>query len=63
MYYASYWFRVAICSIVTRLEVGFRPNQGVSTLREQSMSGNGGGGGRDGATECIYQDLSSYWLE
>ena len=27
------------------------------------MNGNGGGGGSDGATECIYQDLSSYWLE
>ena len=28
------------------------------------MNGNGGiGGGGGGATECIYQDLSSYWLE
>ena len=28
------------------------------------MNGNGGiGGGGGGGTECIYQDLSSYWLE
>ena len=27
------------------------------------MTGNGGGGGSGGATECIYQDLSSYWLD
>ena len=27
------------------------------------MNGNGGiGGGGGGGTECIYQDLSSYWL-
>ena len=27
------------------------------------MNGNGGiGGGGGGAAECIYQDLSSYWL-
>ena len=27
------------------------------------MTSNGGGGGSYGATECIYQDLSSYWLD